>query len=197
MRYLLVIIAMLGLSACSLSPVKTTPLTRYTLNALPTKVVTAKSTRLTLGVATPLAEPGYATRQFAYSTKPHQLDYYANNQWVAPPASMLLPEIVRSLARTKHFRAVIGAPYTVSADVQLDTRLLKLRENFQHELPVIELEVQANLISLRRGRIIASKLFSIKEPVRETNPASAVLAANRASAKLLAALARFSVKATS
>ena len=85
----------------------------------------------------------------------------------------------------------LEGPYGGHVDYQLDSRLLKLVENFKGGQPSMQLVMQVNLVNAARGRIVASKVFNLHQPVAEVSPAAAVDAANQAVAKMLLGIADF------
>lgn len=192
---LLLFIYMELLTGCG--PVTTPAITHYTLspNLMGMKAVRTRS-HTTLLVTTPIAEPGYSTAGIAYTLKQNQLNYYVTHRWVAPPAQLLLPDMVTALQKTKRFSAVVGAPYSGVVHYQLNTRLIQLIARFVTQHPVMQLKIQADLIRSQRSRILASKVFNIKQVIKSKDPASAVLAANQAVAMFLKQLTRFVIHHT-
>lgn len=172
-------------------PVATPVITHYTLSTQPRIIKHARRTHKTMVVSMPLAAPGYGSTGIAYTQKPHQLSYYAMHRWVAPPVQLLLPDMVTAIQKTHRFAAVVAAPYGGHVDYQLDSRLLKLVENFKGGQPSMQLVMQVNLVNAARGRIVASKVFNLHQPVTEVSPAAAVDAANQAVAKMLLGIADF------
>jgi hypothetical protein len=81
----LIVGAML-LSACSvLQPVKSQAPATYALEAQ-FAAQTSNKGELVLQVSTPQARSGYESSRMVYLKKAHELEYFANNQWVDSPA---------------------------------------------------------------------------------------------------------------
>ncbi|HET7403819.1 MAG TPA: ABC-type transport auxiliary lipoprotein family protein [Usitatibacter sp.] len=181
-----------GLPGCSLAPVDV-QVQRVTLSKLP-EVPAAQTLDATLLVATPEAASAYDTTQLAYSTAPYQLAYYAHTEWADTPANMLHVLLVRTLERTRRFRAVVTPPDTGHAEYVLHARLLELRDDFTTEPAQA---VVAMRVELGAGtRTLAAREFVEREPLRENNPAAGAAAANDAVARLLGEVARFVVAAS-
>lgn len=178
-----------GLHACSFAPVNV-EIQRATLSKIP-EVPTAPTIDATLLVAIPEAANAYDTTQIAYSIAPYQVAYYARTEWADTPANMLQVLLVRTLERTRRFRAVATPPDTGRPEFALHAQLLELRDDFTTEPAQA---VVAMRVELGAGtRTLAAREFVEREPLREKNPAAGVAAANEAVSRLLAEVARFVV----
>ncbi|HET7400325.1 MAG TPA: ABC-type transport auxiliary lipoprotein family protein [Usitatibacter sp.] len=185
-----VIVAMtVGLPGCSFAPVNV-EIQRVTLSKVP-EVPAGQTLDATLLVAIPEAANAYDTTQLAYSTAPYQLAYYAHTEWADTPSNMLHVLLVRTLERTRRFRAVATPPDTGHAEFALHAQLLELRDDFTTDPAQA---VVAMRVELGAGtRTLAAREFVEREPLREKNPAAGAAAANDAVARLLAEVARFVV----
>ncbi len=191
----ILVFSALLLGACSvLKPVSVSPVATYTLSAPVAKSMRARATPLTLLVDIPRASPGFGSAQMAYIEKPYQLSYFSQNSWTAPPALMLQPLIVQSLAKTGRYKAVAAAPFTSTFDLRLSTDVVRLQQDFMHKPSVEQLSVQAQLVAGYSQRIIATKRFDIAVPASSQTPYGGVIAANQAVTKLLPQLTRFVVR---
>ncbi len=186
-----VVISLFYLTGCGLKPVTVTPTQTYVLNpTIPT--LTAHSTTLTLLVETPKASQAFDTPQIAYVNKPYQLAYFSYNQWADTPAQMLHPLLIQTLQNTDHFHAVLataanGAQY----DRVLNTRILQLQQSFLHHPSQVQFNIRAQLIDNNKHQVIATQQFNIIEPTSEDTPYDGVIAANKATEKLLQQIAEF------
>ena len=162
----------------------------YLLNALP-KVIPHRRVdgKLVLAVSAPRAQPGFDTEQMVYVRRPHEIDHFAHSRWADTPARMLAPLLVQALLQAGGFRAVVQAPSPVAADLQLDTELVRLQQDFSTRPSRIELTLRAQLIDLRHGRDLAARKFDVVEPAPRDDPYGGVLAANRALGRVLGQLA--------
>ncbi len=184
------------LAGCGLKPIHITPTQTYILNpTIPT--IKAKPSQLTLLVETPKANPAFDTTQMAYVNKPYQLAYFSYNQWADTPAQMLHPLLVEALQNTNHFHAVIGNANSTKYDMVLSTRMLELQQVFLQQPSQIQLSVRIQLVDNNSHRVIAIKQLTITEPATENNPYSGVMAANKATEKLLQQISEFCVVNTS
>lgn len=146
---------------------------------------------LTLLVTPPRAAPGFTSSRIAYMQKDYQLDYFAHHQWADPPAHMLASIFTLALESSRLFRAVVAAPAPITADLRLDTELLRLQQNFEDDGSKVQLQLRAVLFDQKQERVVATRIFSVFEPAPEDTPYGAVVAANQALASLLSELSEF------
>jgi len=183
-----------GLSSCSLfSPVNLTNQNTYLLNTLPLHVTQKRTRSIILLVMPPSSRPVYNTTQMAYSTKPHQIAYFSQNQWAETPAQMWSPLLVQTLQHTHYFRLVTTPPYAAHYDYILNTQILQLEQNFTCQPAMLEFAVNVQIIKTSTNRVVAAKQFYIQEPMLQKTPYYGVLAANLAAAGLLKQIAGFCV----
>ncbi|MGL5741824.1 MAG: ABC-type transport auxiliary lipoprotein family protein [Legionella sp.] len=190
----IVSVVLVGLTATILSgcaPVKVSAKDQYQLSAYSTKQFLKKAMPVTLLVTAPDASAGYQTEQMLYIRKPYELEAFAKNAWVNPPADMLYPLMLQSLQRTNLFEAVTSNAYALGADYRLDTQLLSLDQNLLKKPSVIELSVKVVLTHVSDNRVLSSKIMNIQITCPSDTPYGGVLAANRATEQFTANLARF------
>ena len=137
------------------------------------------STVSTLVVDEPRAAAGYRTRQIAYVRTPNQLEYFAFNQWVEPPALMLAPLLARAIERTGAFRAVLRAPTSAAGDLHLESELVRLQQDFSGTPSRVRLTVRAVLIETSTRRELASREFDAEVVSASDDPTGGVTAANQ------------------
>lgn len=199
MRTLTIIILFLSaifLSSCTLSPIPTAPMSSYTITNWPEKTVHKSSKTIstkTILITTPMASPGYASSAMIYEVIPYQLRAFADHRWVAPPADLLLPLMANRLRATHYFRAVVASPFSGVANYQLNTQLLILQQEFLQPQSVVRLTMEATLINVATGRVIASRVFESVVPAPDNNPYAGVLAANKAAHNVINQIARFAI----
>lgn len=187
---LIIFIGCASLIGCSLSPVKNTPTQTYVLDPV-MPALNSKPGRLTLLVEIPRASQAFNSNQMAYVNKPYQLGFFSYNQWADTPAQMLHPLLMQALQNTQRFRAVLNASNGINSDAVLNTRILRLQQNFLKRPSAIELQVVAQLINNNTHQMIAEQQFNITEPAPEDTPYGGVIAANKAAAQLLQQITQF------
>lgn len=149
----------------------------------------------TLIVNTPRAAAGMDTASMAYLRRPHEIEYFARNQWVDTPANMLAPMIVQAIERTGSFHAVLGAPTSASGQLRLETELLRLQQDFSRRPSQVRLTLRATLVDSSSRKVLASREFDVRVDAPSDDPYGGVIAAQLAAGKLLAELASFCASA--
>lgn len=185
----------LMLSGC-FQPIRMPSVKTYTLQRSSQYRAPKRRASLTLLVSEPVASPGYETTKMIYVNRPYQLSRYTRNKWVASPAQMLLPLLVESLRNTRHYKAVVGAPFVGKTDLRLDTRIVVLEQEFvdAHHSRV-RVVMKADLVNSRNRRLLASQYFA-RTVSAPPNPYGGVVAANQAVQAILSRISRFTVRNT-
>lgn len=178
------------IAGCSLKPVQYSPTQTYVLNpSIPT--ITAKPTQLTLLIEAPKATQAFDTTQMAYVNKPYQLTYFSYNQWADTPAQMLQPLLVQTLQSTNHFHAVIATANSTKYDLVLKTTVLQLQQSFLQKPSQIQFNVRVQLVNNTSHQVIETQQFNVAESASEDTPYGGVVAANKATEKLLQQITQF------
>lgn len=190
----LLVMSILFLTSCSLlTPVKSKPDTKYMIATIPEIVPTSHARSATIMVMQPDTVPAYSTTDMAYSCKPFQIAYYAQNRWAETPSQMLMPLIVQTLQNTHRFHAVVSPPIVSGYDVVLSTTILKLQQDYTCRPPKLKFRARAQLINANTNRVIATKEFCVRESM-EPCPYGGVIAANEAVKQFLQELAAFTLR---
>lgn len=185
----LLLLPLLLLAACGVNPPAGEPRT-YLLEAVGRAPAAATGDQVLL-ISRPRAEPGYDSDGIAYTETPLSLSYYTRSHWADAPARMLAPLLVETLERGGAFRAVVLAPSSVAADLQLDVTLLRLQQSFLHRPSRVELALRARLIDIAGNRVLAGRTFETTEPAPSEDAYGGVQAANIALERVLTELAAF------
>ena len=182
-----------SVGACSLlKPTATPPPSFYALDA-PRAAATAAAPAEapTLIVNPPTAAAGFDSQRIIYVRETHKLEYFANSEWVDPPARMLVPLLVAAAGRTGAFRAVVPTPSAAAGDLRLDTEIIRLQHDFLTQPSQVRFTLRAHLVDNRTRRVLASREFEAVAPAASENPYGGVVAANRAVQTVLEDLAAF------
>ena len=142
-------------------------------------------------VNTPSARSGFESARMIYLKNPHELDYFSQNQWVDSPARMLAPLLLQALESSAKYRAVIPARSPASADLRLDTEIVRLQHEFLTKPSQVRFTVRAQLVDLRSKSVLATREFEVTEAAASDDPYAGVIATNRAVKTLLQQLADF------
>jgi cholesterol transport system auxiliary component len=183
------------LAACGLTqPVKVASVSSYTLTRTGKPQARRTPLRKSILVSRPIASPGYRGRAMVYVDKTYQLKHFARNQWVAPPAQLMLPLIAQTLLKAHAFHAVVEPPFAGVTNYRLDTRLVKLQQDFTHNPSRVTVVLQAELINNISNKIIASRSFQTKVNTQHNDPYAGVIATNVAVQRLMTQLGNFVVR---
>lgn len=160
-------------------------------NAAPSLFRTPDSTaaQLTLAVHVPRSAPGYDSARIVYIRQAPRLDAYANSVWVDTPAQMLTPMLVAAMESTGAFAAVVAAPSSARADIELDTQILRLQHDVGPSPSRARFTLRATLVDSRTRRVIASQEFDASVDSATEDARGGVVAANEAVRQVLAQLA--------
>lgn len=181
-------------SGCALMGPANTPVQHvYTLKAPTYHNHNTASRKITLLVNTPTASSGYQSKNMIYNQKDYELNSFSRNHWAGPPAEMLKPILLQSLRDSGYFHAVIGTPISAHRHLRLRVNLIELRQDFTLCPSQIKMALQASLIADQSDRVINSRVFATQVTCQQDTPYAGVIAANRATGKLMQQLAQFCV----
>jgi len=195
-RVCLPVVAALTLAAagaCSLLRPTATPAPAfYSLDA-PREAAppAAPAAAPTLIINPSTAAAGYDSQRIIYLREAHKLEYFANSEWVDPPARMLMPLLVAAAEHTGAFRAVVLTPSAAAGDLRLDTEIIRLHHEFLTQPSCVRFTLRAHLVENTARRVLASREFEAVVPAASENPYGGVVAANRAVQIVLENLAAF------
>jgi cholesterol transport system auxiliary component len=145
----------------------------------------------TLIVNQPRAGAGADSRHIVYVRKANQLEAFAHSEWIDTPARMLAPLIVAALEGGGAFRAVVATPSSAAGELRLDTEIVRLRHEFGALPSRVRLTLRATITDNLSRRVLAQRDFDETVPSASEDAYGGVVAAHRATRKLLAALAGF------
>jgi cholesterol transport system auxiliary component len=182
----------LSFTACSIGPKEQSVPRIYLLNPLPltSPAHPTRSDAGTLLLSLPKAQPGFDTKRMAYLLRPHELSYYAFNEWADTPARMFHSLLVQTMEKAGLWQAVVPAPSPVRSDYRLDCDSLVLEQQFFSPSRV-RLALRAQLIDLKRQLVMDAHGFEVFENTPSDDAYGGVIAANRAAARVLASLAEW------
>jgi cholesterol transport system auxiliary component len=202
-RLMAVGMAVLSLCACgSLGSPATAPTSYYTLSqagavtqTVPTVSAPLPSSTLTLVINPPHAAAGFDSPRIIYLRQPLKLAYFANSEWVDPPARMLGPLLLAAIERSAAFRAVVLTPGAASGDLRLDTLIVRLQHEFQTQPSQVRFTLRATLVDDKTRQVLALREFEALAPAGSEDAYGGVLAANQAIETVLSELSVFCAQA--
>lgn len=192
--------ALLALSGCSLLKPTATPATSfYSLDRGP---VTAASkspappssppgANPTLIISPPRAAAGFDSSRIIYIRQAHKMEYFAQSEWVDPPARMLGPLMASALEQSGAFRAVVLTPGSATGDFRLDTEITRLQQDFRHHPSRVNFVLRAYLVDEKTRQVVAWREFDQSLEAGSENAQGGVEAANRVVQQVLQELSAF------
>jgi cholesterol transport system auxiliary component len=184
-----------ALHGCTLGPVEQNAPHTFLLNPdVAVKKISANPKRpdpLILLVSQPTAQAGFETTRMAYLLRPHEVSYYAFNQWADTPARMFAVLLTQTMERTGLWHAVVQAPSAVKADYRLDCDNLVLEQQFFSRPSRLRVAMRALLIDNKRQNVLNARNFEFFEAAPSEDAYGGVLAANRAATQLLEQIAEW------
>jgi cholesterol transport system auxiliary component len=195
-NFLYLVAAAWLLSACSLLP-KPEPVSinQYLLEYSPGQQA-ARQTRAdapVILVSVPRAHGGYDSPRIAYMKEDYGLRYYTRSRWADTPARMLAPLLADAIQSTGQFQALYATSGSVSADMRLDTELIRFHQDFRTLPSEMHITLRAQLIDLASGEVLATLLVDRSMAADTDDAFGGVVAANRLLGQLLDELAQFCV----
>lgn len=186
-----------SVGACSLLKPSTRPAVAFYALDGPAAAATAAAPAAapTLIINPPTAVAGFDSQRIIYVRETHKLEYFANSEWVDPPARMLMPLLVAAAESTGAFRAVVLTPSAAAGDLRLDTDIIRLQHEFLSQPSHVRFTLRAHLVDSKTRRVLASREFDAVVPAAAENPYGGVVAANRAVQIVLADLSAFCAEA--
>jgi cholesterol transport system auxiliary component len=182
------------LSGCTLFSPLNIDTKKNVLNNIPRDLPREMPHSATMLVLEPESLPPFATTQMAYSTEGYQIAYFIKNEWAETPSQMILPLIVQTLRNTHYFSEVLSPPYFGPHTFALRVEILELKQDFTSEPAMLKLAMHISLSRDATNEVVATKEWSMSQPMSEKNPYAGVVAANEAMPKLLRELALFVVE---
>ena len=198
-RVVTLLAVFLGLAGCSLLMSKpVSPPAFYTLDGgqflapgVPARVRDGPEAGLTLIIASTVASAGFDSPHLMYTREAHRLEYFAHSLWVDTPARMLTPLIAAAVTRDGVIRAAVLAEGVPSGELRLLTQIECLQQDFGVHPSRVRFTLRATLVDEETHRVLATREFDQVQEAASEDPYGGVVAANRAVATALLALAAF------
>lgn len=184
---------LVALGACGALKSTTTPHPdHYALdNVQSAEPVAMPAAAPTLIINPPHAAAGFASPRIIYMREAHKLEYFAQSEWIDPPARMLTPLLVAATASTGAFRAVVLTPSSAAGDLRLDTEIIRLQHEFGTMPSRVRFTLRANLVDNNTREVLAWREFDTTVAATSEDAYGGVVAANRAVALVLENVSAF------
>jgi cholesterol transport system auxiliary component len=184
-------LALLALAGCAFfAPPGPAPASLFVLAPGSESVPPRESAAQTLEIAPPGARPGFDGSRMAYVTRPYEIQFFARHRWVEPPAQMLAPLLGEAIERDGRFQATPSGGSGVPA-LRLETEIVALQQEVTAQPSQVRFTLRARLLDGLERRVLATATFEAVEPSVSDDPYGGVIAANRAVARVLDAVAKW------
>jgi len=186
-------------SGCTIFPEATSPPVRsylFTIDSAADRWPSCTSSHGVLVVSLPQEQGGTNTSGIAYLLRPHEIHYYAYNQWAENPARLLMPLLVQAMEKTNCWGTVTHGAAAVRDDFRLDSEILQWQQEFFSNPSRVRLSFRAQLVDSQKREVIAARRFEIIDEAPSNDAYGAVIAGNRAVNRLLGEIAEW-LKASS
>lgn len=190
------VLLLLGTAGCGgLLPKPPAAPTYYTLDgspsadgAAPYRLPATTSPQTTLAVHAPQAAAGYDSTRIVYTREAQRLDTYANSVWIDTPAQMLTPMMVSAIESAGVFQAVVSTPSAARAELELDTQILRLQQDFSGTPSRVRFTLRASLVDSVTRRVLVSEQFDAVVDSPSEDARGGVVAAHAAVRSVLTRL---------
>lgn len=142
-------------------------------------------------VSPPRATAGFDQARMVYVKQLHQIEYFAQNQWVESPSRMIGPLLVSALEHNGAFRAVLQTPSAAQGQMRVDSEIVRLQQEFLRSPSQVRFTLRVRLINDDTRAVIASREFEAVVDAPSDNPYGGVQASNQAVGKVLDDAAAF------
>jgi len=159
-------LGLLLLSGCNIFP-ENQPLNYYELPARPLEPLTQQPAPYTLLLLTPYANRTLSTQRILVNPEGYEMRAYQGAAWVDTPPALLRDRIAQALLETQLVRAMTFAGESGSADLALQLHLYRFQVHYDNGQPVVHVQLNAQLLARRHGKILAVQPIHIKRPVAD------------------------------
>jgi len=131
------------------------------------------------------AWPGFDSSRMAYVRTPHELEYFAKNQWIDSPARMLTPLLIQAAESSGAFGAVVTPRSGVAAQLRLESEIVRLQQEFMGTPSRVHFTLRVQMIDVAARTVLATREFDVTENAPSDDPYGGVVASNRAVSRVL------------
>lgn len=192
--------ALLALGGCSLlKPTATPAASFYSLDQGPVTAAarapappsSPPGANPTLIISPPRAAAGFDSSRIIYIRQAHKMEYFAQSEWVDPPARMLGPLMASALEQSGAFRAVVLTPGSATGEFRLDTEITRLQQDFRPHPSRVNFVLRAYLVDEKTRQVVAWREFDQSLEAPSEDARGGVEAANRVVQQVLQELSAF------
>lgn len=180
---MLSMLAML-LSACTILP--TAPVSQVYLLPVPpaTNVPLAQSVNWSLRVSQPATSQFLNSSRIAVQPQGQEIAVYQNSRWSDPAPILVRNRLIQEVRADGRIRAVSSDDDSLQADVELSGDLSAFQGVYLTDKSEVLIRFDARLVRISDRRIIATRHFEIRQPIKGTEMNEVVQAFGLASDQL-------------
>ncbi|MCX7122273.1 MAG: ABC-type transport auxiliary lipoprotein family protein [Gammaproteobacteria bacterium] len=186
-----VVFLSLNLGACSFGPVEEAHSNTYMLTDISMQIPVAHPQAATLMVMPVTAVRGFDSTAMRYQMRPYQLSSFAQNMWMAPPANMISPLLLKSLQNSHLFQAVVSGPSMNNTTYTLNAKLLALYQDFTVKPSQMVLSLELSFGNNQNNQLVADQVMTVRVNTAAETPYAGVQAANQALSQSLGYVTQF------
>lgn len=185
-RKLSLIVAALALAGCSSGAVPTT----YDLTAPRSDAAGPLSARGQLIVAEPRAVQALDSERILVREASGAISFLGGGQWSDRVPRLVQARLIQTFENVGRRAAVARPGERLVADYQLNTDIRSFQ--IATDTGTAEIEISAQLVNDRTGRVALARIFRSSEPVGAVDAANAAAALDRALSRILVDIVRWS-----
>ncbi|CFQ31551.1 ABC-type transport auxiliary lipoprotein family protein [Yersinia bercovieri] len=180
---MLSMLAML-LSACTILP--TAPVSQVYLLPVPpaTNAPRAQSVNWSLRVSQPATSQFLNSSRIAVQPQGQEIAVYQNSRWSDPAPILVRNRLIQEFRADDRIRAVSSDDDSLQADVELSGDLSAFQGVYLTDKSEVLIRFDARLVRISDRRIIATRHFEIRQPIKGTEMNEVVQAFGLASDQL-------------
>ncbi|CNF75099.1 ABC-type transport auxiliary lipoprotein family protein [Yersinia bercovieri] len=180
---MLSMLAML-LSACTILP--TAPVSQVYLLPVPpaTNAPRAQSVNWSLRVSQPATSQFLNSSRIAVQPQGQEIAVYQNSRWSDPAPILVRNRLIQEFRADGRIRAVSSDDDSLQADVELSGDLSAFQGVYLTDKSEVLIRFDARLVRISDRRIIATRHFEIRQPIKGTEMNEVVQAFGLASDQL-------------
>ncbi|QDW32745.1 ABC transporter [Yersinia sp. KBS0713] len=185
-RTWLLMLSMLALllSACTILP--TAPVSQVYLLPVPpaTNAPRAQSVNWSLRVSQPATSQFLNSSRIAVQPQGQEIAVYQNSRWSDPAPILVRNRLIQEFRADGRIRAVSSDDDSLQADVELSGDLSAFQGVYLTDKSEVLIRFDARLVRISDRRIIATRHFEIRQPIKGTEMNEVVQAFGLASDQL-------------
>ena len=124
-------------------------------------------------------------------TTPLTLANLSGVRWPDTLPSLLRARLTQSFQNAGLARFLAGGGATADYELDLDIRAFEL----EAQTSSVHIDIAARLVALGSGRVAAVDIFTLRDPVASTDPATVVTALDQAASTVMKRIVAFTAKA--